>query len=276
MPARSLLALFSAAALVGVAPAAAVAQETQTAAPAPEPAIYDVEVVARYPHDPEAFTQGLLWHDGYLYESTGQEGRSQIRRVDLTTGEVRAARAIPAEQFGEGMALWGEELVSLTWQDGVIHRWTLDTLAPVRSDPFAYEGWGLTVLDGELVASDGSATLRFLDPETYALKREVTVTYQGRPVGRINELEAVDGLIWANQWYSEAILAIDPEDGAIRKIADLSPLVREVDAAGSNAVLNGIAYDAENARWFVTGKLWPTLFEIRMVPRAPEIESAGE
>ncbi|RDS78619.1 glutaminyl-peptide cyclotransferase [Alteriqipengyuania lutimaris] len=259
------------AAAVALAPALAVAQQPpqDVAAPAQDaaPVIYEVEVVARYPHDPQAFTQGLLWHDGHLYESTGQLGQSQIRRVDLATGEVLAGRDIPAEQFGEGLALWGDELVSLTWKDRVIHRWTLDGLEPVRSDPFPYEGWGLAVLGDALVASDGSDVLRLLDPQTYALRREIGVTIDGRPVPRINELEVADGLIWANQWYSQVIVAIDPADGAIRKIVDLGPLVDEVAAPDPGAVLNGIAHDPQTGRWFVTGKLWPTLFEVRFVPR---------
>lgn len=262
--------------LLACAPSVGFAQQAPAPdpppAPAPEdaPSVYDVEIVARYPHDPQAFTQGLLWHDGHLYESTGQIGQSQIRRVDLVTGKVLAARDIPADQFGEGLALWGDELVSLTWQDRVIHRWSLDSLAPVRSDPFPYEGWGLAMLDDALVASDGSATLRFLDPSTYELRRQIEVTLGGRPVARINELEAVDGLIWANQWYSRVIVAIDPADGAIRKIVDLGPLVEEVAASDPGAVLNGIAHDAETGRWFVTGKLWPTLFEVRLIPREDE------
>lgn len=242
------------------------------AEPAPSATIYDAEIVARYPHDPAAFTQGLLWHDGRLYESTGLEGQSQIRKVDLETGDVLASQAIPSDQFGEGMALWSDELVSLTWKDQVIHRWSLDTLESVRSDPFPFEGWGLTAMDGMLVASDGSAMLRFLDPETYAVQREMTVTLDGRPISRLNELEAGDGLIWANQWYSKVIVGIDPADGTIRRIVDLSPLVAEIgmieSAADRNgAVLNGIAHDPASDRWFVTGKLWPTLFEVRLVPR---------
>ena len=249
-------------------------------APAPSATIYDAQIVARYPHDPAAFTQGLLWHDGQLYESTGLEGQSQVRRVDLATGEVLAAQAIPADQFGEGMALWGDELVSLTWMDRVIHRWSLDTLEPVRSDPFPFEGWGLTAMDGMLVASDGSATLRFLDPETYAVEREVEVTLDGRPIARLNELEAADGLIWANQWYSQVIVGIDPADGTIRRIVDLSPLVAEIDAAQNGAVrngavLNGIAHDPASDRWFVTGKLWPTMFEVRLVPREAEPDASA-
>tara|TARA_B100000678_G_scaffold110474_1_gene92482 strand:+ start:992 stop:1822 length:831 start_codon:yes stop_codon:yes gene_type:complete len=274
---RPFLIAFAALATALVPAARSAAQEPRETTSQPQAvAIYDAQIVARYPHDPEAFTQGLLWHDGYLYESTGQVGQSQIRKVDLATGEVLAARAIPAGQFGEGLALWGEELISLTWQDGAIHRWTLEDLAPLRSDDFPYEGWGLATIGDDLVASDGSATLRFLDPRTYAVRREITVTLNGRPVPRINELEVVDGLIWANQWYSTAIIAIDPADGAIRKIVDLSPLVAEVSASDPGAVLNGIAYDADNARWLVTGKLWPTLFEIALVEREVAEDAAAE
>ena len=278
----SALALPLAAAFLAPLPVHAQQAGEGQAEPAPAPAatIYDAQIVARYPHDPAAFTQGLLWHDGQLYESTGLEGQSQVRRVDLATGEVLAAQAIPADQFGEGMALWGDELVSLTWMDRVIHRWSLDTLEPVRSDPFPFEGWGLTAMDGMLVASDGSATLRFLDPETYAVEREVEVTLDGRPIARLNELEAADGLIWANQWYSQVIVGIDPADGTIRRIVDLSPLVAEIDAAQNGAVrngavLNGIAHDPASDRWFVTGKLWPTMFEVRLVPREVEPKSSA-
>ena len=269
MPIKPLLS-FSLTLAALVSPAIGLAQSAppaETTAPAEtSPVIYDVEVVARYPHDPDAFTQGLLWHDGHLYESTGQVGRSQIRKVDPTTGEVLAARDIPVDQFGEGLALWDDELVSLTWRNGVIHRWSLYGLEPVRSDPLPYEGWGLTVLGDQLVASDGSATLRFLDPQTYAVQRELTVTLDGKPVPRLNELEAIDGLIWANQWYSQAIVGIDPASGAIRSIVDMSPLVREVAAADPGGVLNGIAHDPQADRWFVTGKLWPTMFEVRLGP----------
>ena len=171
MIARLILALSLALAGVPLAAQQAPAPAAPEAAPAQQVELYDVEIVARYPHDPQAFTQGLLWHEGYLYESTGQVGQSQVRRVDLRSGKVLAERDIPADHFGEGLALWGEELVSLTWQNGVVHRWSLANLEPVRSDPFPYEGWGLTVLDSDLVASDGSATLRFLDPETYEMRK---------------------------------------------------------------------------------------------------------
>lgn len=246
-------------------------------APAPEapqeaPAIYDAEVVARYPHDPGAFTQGLLWHEGSLYESTGLVGRSEIRKVDPATGDVLARRAIPETQFGEGLALWNGELISLTWKSGTIHRWRLDGLAPIRSDAgYPFEGWGLARMEDALVASDGSSTLRVLDPDDYTVRRTIPVTIEGRPLAMLNELEVVDGLILANVWLTGFVVGIDPQDGAVRRVIDLRPLQQLNAVAGSDAVLNGIAWDADGRRLFVTGKLWPWLYEIRLVQR----ESGG-
>lgn len=261
-----------AAALLLAIPLAAQAQtssasEEQEQGQAPF-AVYDVKIVAQYPHDANAFTQGLLWHDGYLYESTGQEGESQVRQVELETGEVLRASDIPADQFGEGLALVGDELISLTWQHGVIHRWNLESLELIEShDGFPFEGWGLATLGDRLVASDGSEFLRILDPETFAVEREIPVTIDGRPVQNINELEVIDGLVYANVWFNDVIIAIDPESGAVVKVIDLRLLVQRVGLSDSSAVLNGIAWDAENNRLFVTGKLWPSLFELRLVER---------
>jgi len=260
------------------APAIALAQQAgpgEAAAPVADasPQVFDVQLVARYPHDPDAFTQGLLWHDGYLYETTGRAGQSQLRKVDLATGEVLAATDLPPDQFGEGLALWGDELIGLTWLNGTIHRWSLDTLEPIRSDPFGYEGWGLATLGDDLVESDGSAALRFLDPQTYEVRREVAVTYEGKPLTQINELEAVGGLIYANIWHTGFIVAIDPADGVVRRVIDLRPLVEAMPVGSHEAVLNGIAHDPQTGRWFVTGKLWPSLFEVRFVPREAEEEA---
>ena len=262
-----------AALLLSMAPAGVLAhaQEENTApaaAPAVQPDIYDAQVVARYPHDPQAFMQGLLWHDGYLYESTGQIGQSQIRQIDLETGEVLARSPYPADMFGEGLTLWGEELLSLTWRNGTILRWKLSDLSDAgRYADYPFEGWGLTTLGDDLVASDGSATLRFLDPESFAVRREVVVTYNGKPLTQINELEAVDGLIYANVWHTGFIVAIDPANGVVRRVIDLRPLVESVAVGSREAVLNGIAHDPQTGRWFVTGKLWPSLFEVRFIPR---------
>lgn len=268
------------------APALALAQQpapVDTSAPEAgptedaQPQVYDVQVVARYPHDAEAFTQGLLWHDGFLYETTGRNGFSQVRKVDLPTGKVLEARDLPPDQFGEGLALWGGDLIGLTWRDATIHRWSLDTLEPIRSDPFPYEGWGLATIGNQLVESDGSSTLRFLDPNTYEVQREITVTFSGKPLKQINELEVVDGLIYANIWHSGFIVAIDPTDGVVRRVIDLRPLAEAVPVQSYEAVLNGIAHDPQTGRWFVTGKLWPSLFEVRFVPREAEVaDSASE
>lgn len=231
------------------------------------PAIYDIEVVARYPHDPTAFTQGLLWHDGYLYESTGRAGQSTIRKVDLRTGAEVERQRIPSDQFGEGLALWQEDLVSLTWTDGVIHRWRLKDLTPVRSDGgFPFQGWGLTTYQNALVASDGTDKLRFLDPLDYSVQKTISATINGRPLTRLNELELVDKMIFANIWMTNFIAGIDPNTGAVRTVIDLQKLPGAT-SKDRDAVLNGIAWDGDRQRLFVTGKLWPWLYEVRLVKR---------
>ena len=249
------------------APVAAQTADAQQAPPATAgPVVYDPEIVATYPHDPEAFTQGLIWHDGALYESTGREG-SGVRRVALGSGEVEASRPLPAGQFGEGLTLWGDTLLSITWTSGVLHRWNAETLELLQSEDFLYEGWGLTH-DGEsLIATDGSDKLRFLDPDTLALRREVSVTLGGKPLTELNELEYVDGLVFANIWHTGFIVGIDPATGAVAKVVDLRPLVEANTGADREAVLNGIAHDPATGRWFVTGKLWSNLYEIRLVER---------
>ena len=248
---------------------APIAPTTPTPAPAVaayDPPVLQVAVVARYPHDPQAFTQGLLFHAGHLYESTGREGQSEIRRVDLTSGRVLARQAIPASQFGEGMALAGDTLVSLTWRDGIAHRWNLRTLRAVTPD-FRYtgEGWGLTTApDGSLILSDGSDVLRYMDSHNFAEQRSLSVRLRGRPIRQLNELEMVDGRIFANVWMTPYILVIDAQSGMVTHILDLRPIVAEIGVHDPDAVLNGIAYDPAARRLFVTGKLWPTLFEIRL------------
>ncbi|GAA0726059.1 glutaminyl-peptide cyclotransferase [Sphingomonas japonica] len=241
--------------------------EPATTAAATTPVRYETAtVVARYPHDPAAFTQGLLWHAGKLYESTGHETESEIRRVDLASGRVEARAQLPADQFGEGLARWGDELISLTWTEGVANRWDIDTLRAVGASRYPGEGWGLAATDDSLVLSDGTADLRFVDPQTFAERRRVTVTLEGRPIPQINELEVIDGQVWANIWFSGFLIAIDPATGHVVRAVDLRPLVKEVGLADRDAVLNGIAWDAAGKRLFVTGKNWPTLFEIRIDP----------
>ena len=230
------------------------------------PVVYRAEVVAEYPHDATAFTQGLLWHDGALFESTGRVGQSVIREVDLETGEVLRETAIPSSQFGEGLARWNGALISLTWRDGAIHRWDADTLKPLATrEGYPLDGWGLTTSEEGLIHSDGSATLRVLDPESYDVLRSIEVTMNGRSLRRLNELEMIDGLVYANIWETPYIVAIDPADGVVRRLIDLTDLVASVPVDGRDAVLNGIAWDADQRRFFVTGKLWPRLYEISLV-----------
>lgn len=220
------------------------------------------EVRATLPHDPGAFTQGLFFHDGRLFESTGQHGESVIREVDLQTGKVKREARLPARYFGEGSTVWGDTIVSLTWRHGKGFRWDRETFRLLGEFNYPGEGWGLTQ-DGEsLILSDGTAQLRFLDPESMAERRRVTVTWQGRPVRQLNELEYVRGEVLANIWHTNLIARIDPRSGVIRGFLDLSAIVAQLRLTDPESVLNGIAWDAKTERLYVTGKRWPKLFEI--------------
>ena len=246
---------------------AAVPQETPppaTVAAVTVP-VATLEIVARYPHDSAAFTQGLLWHDGSLYESTGED-QSEIRHVALEDGRVLARTAIPPGQFGEGLALWKSTLVSLTWKNGQAHRWHLASLKPAGDFRYPGEGWGLATAPDGLILSDGTPTLRVLDPDNFKERRRVTVTLAGKPLKKLNELEMVDGKLLANVWLTGFIVEIDPATGVVTRVIDARSLVAEIGAKSTDAVLNGIAWDADHHRLFVTGKLWPTLFEVRIVP----------
>ena len=222
------------------------------------------EIVHSYPHDPTSFTEGLLFHNGHLYEGTGMEGRSRVARIDLATGKAVAQSRYPANQFGEGIVRWKDQLISLTWRDGIGHRWRLSDLKPLSTFRYSYEGWGMTMLGQRVVASDGSPTLHFYDPATMTQTGTVQVTYQGKPLARVNELEAIDGEIWANVWMTDFIVRIDPATGAVRYVVDLKGLRETAGASGMDSVLNGIAWDAKGRRLFVTGKNWPKLFEIKL------------
>lgn len=253
-------------------------QNTAAVSAAPAPTSADTEssatrsrvpvlvprIIARFPHDPTAFTQGLIWHDGALYESVGLSGRSDVRRVDLATGKVLARTPLPVAQFGEGLAAWKDTLVSLTWHDGIAHRWNARTLQPIDFATYDGEGWGLASDGKSLIRSDGSATLTFHDPETFAERRRLAVTLNGRPVTQLNELEWVDGAILANVWHTPYVLRIDPGNGAATALIDLRAVVSEAGVRDPESVANGIAWDAKRRRLFVTGKRWPTLFEIAL------------
>jgi glutamine cyclotransferase len=224
-------------------------------------------VVRRLPHDPGAWTQGLFFADGQLYETTGIEGASDIRRVSLETGAVLQRRAVPAPYFGEGSVAFDGRLYQLTWKNGRAFVYDLATFAPRDTLAYFGEGWGLTT-DGEsLVMSDGTARLRFVDPRTFAVRRTLDVRDGASPVSQLNELEWYKGEILANVWQSEQIARIDPKTGAIVGWIDLTGILPVSERMGREDVLNGIAWDQANDRLYVTGKYWPTLFEIRLERR---------
>jgi glutaminyl-peptide cyclotransferase len=237
------------------------------AAGAPAPVRYGYTVVRSYPHDPGAFTQGLEFVDGVLYEGTGRNGYSGIRKVQLTTGEVLQVQPLDARYFGEGITVWKDRIIQLTWQSGLGFVYDRQTFTQQRTFEYAGEGWGLTHDGTRLIMSDGSATgtLRFLDPETLRQTATLVVRDGGRPVAHLNELEYVKGEIYANVWQTERLAIIAPKTGRVTGWVDLSGLLNPREAAGVD-VLNGIAYDAAADRLFVTGKLWPRLFEIRLTP----------
>lgn len=251
----------------------ACAQQTAPAAPdsgnatqaaAPAPVNYSYRVVATYPHDSRAFTQGLFFLNGHLYESTGLVGQSTIRKVHFEDGRVLQSVPIPPGQFGEGIVNWNDQIISITWQGGTGYRWDLATFRRLGEWQYSGEGWGLTQNGTDIIMSDGTSAIRFLDPATLAERRRITVTRDGNEVTLLNELEWVNGEIFANVWHSPYILRINPESGNVTGIIDLSPLVSENGSSDDN-VLNGIAYDRQRDRLFVTGKLWPRLYEIDLV-----------
>ena len=230
--------------------------------------VYDYEVVHVYPHDPGAFTEGLFYLNGFLYESTGLEHHSSIRKVRLQTGEVLEQHDIAGQYFGEGIVNWQTRLIELTWQSHVGFVYDLKTLKPLREFHYEGEGWALTQDGTQIFMSDGTSTLRILNPKTLLPTGMIPVTLDGKPIERLNELEWVKGEIFANVWQTSWIMRIDPRNGHVVGIVDLHGLLPAEDMLpGSTDVLNGIAYDAQGDRLFVTGKKWPKLFEIRLKPR---------
>jgi glutaminyl-peptide cyclotransferase len=229
---------------------------------------YGYEVVRSYPHDREAFTQGLIFRDGVFYEGTGLEGRSGIRKVKLETGEVLQAKPLSRTYFGEGITEWKGQIVQLTWKSEVAFVYDMKTFEPIKQWTYTGEGWGLTHDGTRLIMSDGSSALRFIDPATLKETGRITVRDANGPVEHLNELEYVKGEIFANVWYTERIARISPKDGRITGWIDLTGLLSAAERGTRDAVLNGIAYDAAGDRLFVTGKLWPRVFEIKLVKRA--------
>lgn len=232
------------------------------------PPWYGYTVVKAYPHDPGAFTQGLLWREGFLYESTGLHGRSSVRKVTLDTGVPEQERLIDSRYFGEGMVDWKDRLITLTWQDQQGFIFDRTTFERIGEFTYPGEGWALTRDETRIIMSDGTAFLRFLDPETLQEISRVQVTDNGKPVENLNEVEWVKGEVLANIWQTDRIARIDPATGHVTGWIDLSGLLAEADRAGRHVdVLNGIAYDRAADRLFVTGKLWPKLFEIKLVAK---------
>jgi glutaminyl-peptide cyclotransferase len=234
--------------------------KTQPAPPQPVAPVATVTVIRSFPHDTAAYTQGLVWHGGFIYESTGRTGKSSLRKVELETGNVLRKVDVAAPAFAEGLALVGGRLLQLTWQDQAGFIYELDTFHQVGTFPYEGEGWGLTTDGASLILSDGSNQLRFLDPQRYAVQRTLNVMDGGEYVNDLNELEWVKGEIWANVWHTNRIARIDPRSGRVKGWVDLTGVMEA--QPDPEAVLNGIAYDAEHDRLFITGKLWPKLFEI--------------
>ena len=228
------------------------------------PGSWQIEVVAAYPHDPTAFTQGLVVDKGLLYEGTGKYGNSSIRRVDLVSGVNQQFTALSARFFGEGITILGGRLYQLTWRSGIGFVYQQDSFELLQSFRYSGEGWGLTHNGSSLIVSDGTAQIRYLDPDSFELQRVITVREGDQALAQLNELEYINGEIWANVWYQDRIVRIAPADGRVLGWIDLSGLYSSSER-GSDDVLNGIAFDEESNRFFVTGKNWPQLFEIRIV-----------
>jgi glutamine cyclotransferase len=230
------------------------------------PRIDSYQVVHTYPHDPNAFTQGLIYADGHLYESTGLNGKSSLRMVDLYTGTVLQKYDLPAEYFGEGLTDWGSTLIQLTWKAHKGFVYDRFSFSVLRTFKYSGEGWGLTHDATQLIMSDGTAYLRFLEPKSFREIRRVKVVDDGgRAVENLNELEYAHGEIYANIWHADKIARISPQSGKVLGWIDLSGIIDTRELHGGDAVLNGIAWDAAGDRLFVTGKLWPKVFEIRVV-----------
>jgi len=223
-------------------------------------------IVNTFPHDPEAFTQGLVYHEGRLYEGTGLRGQSSVRIVELETGEITKIHRLPPDYYGEGITIHGDTIIQVTWQSRVGFIYDMDSLEALDNFSLSTEGWGLTSDGASLILSDGTPTLRFLDPETFQETRTIEIRDDDEQVSLINELEYINGEIFANIWQTDMIARIDPVSGSVLGWLDLSGLREHIAEDASIDVLNGIAYDDETGHLFVTGKLWPLLFEIELTP----------
>lgn len=234
--------------------------------PSRRPPVYSFQVINSWPHDPQAFTQGLVYHQGFLYESTGLFGSSSLRKVLPETGQVLTKVNISSQYFAEGLAIFNDRAIQLTWQNQLGFVYQLSNFQPIQDFSYTGEGWGLTQDGHQLIMSDGTDAIRFLDPQTFQVKRTITVTDGTTTrITRINELEYIDGEIFANIWLTDKIVRISPLTGKINSTVDLTGLLPAADRTGSEDVLNGIAFDPAGKRLLVTGKLWPKIFEIKLV-----------
>jgi glutamine cyclotransferase len=229
--------------------------------------VYTYKIVNTFPHDAEAFTQGLVFEEGVLYESTGLHGNSSIRKVNLTTGKVKQIYRLPEQYYGEGITVYKDLIYQLTLDSNKGFVYDKNNFNLLREFNYPNQGWGLTHNGTDLIMSDGSSTLRLLDPETLSVVGQIEVLDNNRPLEMINELEYINGKIYANIWKTDKIAVINPGDGHVIGWVDLSGLLQIGDNTNLIDVLNGIAYDADTDRLFVTGKLWPYLFEIKLIPR---------
>jgi glutamine cyclotransferase len=241
-----------------------------TAAP-----IYSYKVIARYPHSTDSYTQGFFYLNGMFYEGTGKTGRSAVLVIEPKTGRIVQRRDLAPEYFGEGIVDWGPNIYEWTWMSNVCFVYNRASLRPVKQFTYSGEGWGMTRTAKELITSDGTATLRFRDPNTFKETHHIVVKEGNIRVDRLNELEFIRGEIYANIWHSDMIARISPQDGHVIAWIDLTGLLPSNQKADAESVLNGIAYDAEHDRIFVTGKQWPAVFEIKVVPRSAKGRSNG-
>lgn len=244
-----------------------VATRTVVVKPDKAPHRYAYEIVKTYPHDPKAYTQGLIYHDGFMYESTGQYGESGIRKTDMSNGQVLSALNIDSKYFGEGITIYGDKIYQLTWTARKGFVYDLKTFSLESTFNYNTQGWGITTLGDRLVMSDGSHKLYHIAPQSFNVLREIEVYDHNGPVGRLNELEYIDGLIWANVWMQDRIVLIDPESGEVKGDLDLSrllPVTERKQLDDSDDVLNGIAWNPQQGTVYVTGKRWPKMFEIKI------------
>jgi glutamine cyclotransferase len=228
--------------------------------------VFGYQVIRVFPHDPQAFTQGLVFHQGFLYEGTGLLGRSSLRQVELKTGKIIKQVSLPEYLFGEGVTIWEDKIIQLTWKSQVGFVYDRRSFRLLKKFFYPTEGWGLTQDGKHLIMSDGSSFLYFLDPNNFKVLRRIQVRSGGLPVSFLNELEFIQGEIYANVFLTDRIVRIAPESGRVTGWIDLQGLLPAEDRRQGADVLNGIAYDPLGYRIFVTGKLWPKLFEIRLVP----------